>query len=45
VRSWLRRWEAAVAGIFHRLLHVFGRIQHLARFYEDALATIARRMG
>ncbi len=26
-------------------LHVFGRIQHLARFYEDALAHVARRHG
>jgi len=38
-------WEAAVPAFSTVSLHVFGRIQHLARFYEDALATIARRHG
>ena len=38
-------WEAAVPAFSTNSLHVFGRIQHLARFYEDALAHVARRHG
>jgi len=38
-------WEAAVPTFSTDSLHVFGRMQHLARFYEDALATVARRHG
>jgi DNA-binding MarR family transcriptional regulator len=38
-------WEAAVPAFSTDSLHVFGRMQHLARFYEDALAGVARRHG
>jgi len=38
-------WEAAVPKFSTVSLHVFGRMQHLARFYDDALANVARRHG
>lgn len=38
-------WESAVPAFSTTSLHVFGRIQHLARFYEDALAHVAERRG
>ena len=38
-------WEAAVPAFSTISLHVFGRIQHLARFYEDALGGVAERHG
>src|ERR1700685_4856711 len=38
-------WETAVPDFSTNSLQVFGRIQYLARFYEDALANVARRHG
>jgi DNA-binding MarR family transcriptional regulator len=38
-------WDSAVAGFSTESLHIFGRIQHLARFYEEALADVGRRHG
>jgi len=38
-------WDGAVAGFSTESLHVFGRVQHLARFYEEALAAVGRRHG
>src|ERR1700738_1174331 len=38
-------WDSAVAGFSTESLHIFGRIQHLARFYEQALAAVGRRHG
>jgi DNA-binding MarR family transcriptional regulator len=38
-------WDSAVAGFSTESLHIFGRIQHLARFYEEALAAVGRRHG
>jgi DNA-binding MarR family transcriptional regulator len=36
-------WESAVPAFSTESLHVFGRVQHLARFYEQALANVGRR--
>jgi DNA-binding MarR family transcriptional regulator len=36
-------WQAAVPEFGLESLHVFGRIQHLARFYEQALADVGQR--
>jgi DNA-binding MarR family transcriptional regulator len=38
-------WEAAMPRWRTDALHVFGRIQHLARFYEQALTRVGKRHG
>lgn len=38
-------WEAAVPGFRTEATHVFTRIQHLARFFEDAFAGVGKRHG